>query len=97
MVLPSEPFLGPPAAPLVRLGLNPGYSPGDLTPHRNSLFQALSWGSFAHASSPSPVLLLNPAIQARGRRWGWENKFACLIEARGRDTVNGPKTWQKLV
>lgn len=81
-----EPFLGAPTSPVVLLSLNPGYSPDDLQPHQDPTFQALSRASLEHAPTRYPFLLLNPEIEAPGRRW-WESKLARLIEARGRETV----------
>lgn len=81
-----EPFLGTPTAPVVLLSLNPGYSPEDLAAHQDSGFQARSRANLTHAASADPFLLLNPEIQAPGRRW-WEAKLAPLIKACGREAV----------
>jgi len=81
-----EPFLGAPTAPVVLLSLNPGYSPDDQQPHQDPTFQALSRASLVYAPGQYPFVLLNPEVQAPGRRW-WESKLARLIEARGREAV----------
>lgn len=81
-----EPFLGAPDAPVVLLGLNPGFAPEDRVPHSDPTFQALSRAQLCHAPSPYPFLLLNPTVQAPGRRW-WEAKLARLLEACGRERV----------
>ena len=81
-----EPFLGAPDAPAVLLGLNPGFAPEDRVPHSDPVFQALSRAQLSHAPSAYPFLLLNPAVEAPGRRW-WEAKLARLLEIGGRERV----------
>lgn len=81
-----EPFLGNPSAPVVLLGLNPGYSPEDLVHHRSPDFVSLSRQNLRHEQNRYPFYLLNPDISAPGRFW-WERRLSRLINARGRETV----------
>ena len=81
-----EPYLGAPDAPVVLLGLNPGFAPEDRVPHADPTFQSLSRAQLSQAPSPYPFLLLNPTVEAPGRRW-WEAKLARLLEACGRERV----------
>lgn len=81
-----EPFLGDPAAPVVLLGLNPGYSPEDLVHHGSPDFVSLSRQNLRHEHNQYPFYLLNPDITAPGRLW-WERKLSRLINARGREAV----------
>lgn len=81
-----EPFLGRPDAPVVLLGLNPGWSPHDALWHANPDFAKVSRGNLAHASSRYPFYLLNPAHSSPGYRW-WARRLRPLIERLGLDAV----------
>ena len=76
-----EPFLGNPAAPVILLGLNPGFSPDA---HRNETgeFLALSRQNLHHAGGEYPFYLLTPSLEVPGRFW-WEKKLAHLIRTKG--------------
>ncbi|MGI0013416.1 MAG: hypothetical protein ACREBU_08260 [Nitrososphaera sp.] len=86
LVLLPEPFLGNPFAPVVVLGLNPGFSPEDAIHHETDHFVALSRQNLRHASGQYPFYLLNPSLTAPGRTW-WEKKLSRLIKAKGREAV----------
>ena len=81
-----EPFLGNPFAPIVMLGLNPGFSPEDVRHHESEHFDTLSRQNLRHDVGPYPFYLLNPSLAAPGRLW-WEKKLSRLIESKGRDAV----------
>lgn len=76
-----EPFLGNPHAPVVLLGLNPGFSP-NAQRNENAEFLALSRGNLHHAGGEYPFYLLTPRLEVPGRLW-WEGKLAHLIRAKG--------------
>jgi len=65
-----EPFLGNPAAPVLVLGLNPGFSP-DAIRHETHEFFTLSRNNLHHAGGEYPFYLLTPSLDVPGRMW-WE-------------------------
>jgi hypothetical protein len=77
-VLP-EPFVGIMTAPVVLLGLNPGFNNQDTEVHERPEFQALVRNNYAQAPSGFPFYLLDPTFQSPGRLW-WEGKFRRLLE-----------------
>jgi hypothetical protein len=81
-----EPFLGRPEAPVVLLGLNPGFSEEDLRWHRDASFVGASRRNLVHAHLEYPFYLLDPAHESPGLRW-WSRKLAALIVATNRPTV----------
>lgn len=81
-----EPFLGRPHAPVVLLGLNPGWSPGDAEWHRNPEFVRLCRANLVHEPSRYPFYLLNPTLSAPGTRW-WTSRLRLLIESVGVEAV----------
>jgi hypothetical protein len=81
-----EPFLGNPLAPVVLLGLNPGYSPDDITHHQREQFAAISRSNLHHRDIEYPFYLLNPALDAPGGKW-WAQRLSRLIAAKGRKAV----------
>ncbi len=81
-----EPFLGDPAAPIVLLSLNPGFSVDDAFWHADPTFATLSRANLEHRASDYPFYLLNPAINAPGSRW-WSRRLGRLLEAASRQVV----------
>lgn len=57
-----EPFFGSPDAPLVVLGLNPGFDPRDEEAHRTPWFQQALRRNLAHEHGPFPFYYLDPAV-----------------------------------
>lgn len=64
-----EPFIGRPSAPIVLLGLNPGFDPEDETHHRDPTFYSLSRKNLAHELEDHPFYLLHPSLRAPGTCW----------------------------
>lgn len=81
-----EPFFGSISAPVLLLGLNPGWSPKDATTHAQPWFAERSRSSLAHALSPYPFLHLQPGSSTPGALW-WERIASALIARLGFDTV----------
>src|SRR5580704_4872651 len=77
-VLP-EPFVGITTAPVVLLGLNPGFNNQDPEVHERPEFQALVRDNYNQIPSNFPFYLLDPTFDSPGRRW-WESKLRCLLE-----------------
>ena len=80
-VLP-EPFLGRPDAPVVVLGLNPGFKDTDLVQHRDPSFASRSRCNLLHGPANYPFYLLDPEIERT--KW-WERKLGALIQHRSPD------------
>jgi hypothetical protein len=78
-ILP-EPYLGNPDAPIVLLGLNPGFKGTDIAQHSCARFAKLSRANLLHQSADYPLYLLDPTID---RTKYWERKLRCLIEQFG--------------
>ena len=85
--LPPEPFIGNLQAPVVLLGLNPGFSPSDLQTHQDDRFIEVSRRNLRNENPQYPFFFLNPNINAPGRVW-WEQKLARLISIKGREAVS---------
>ena len=81
-----EPFLGDPHAPIVLLGLNPGFSPEDIPHHSDPTFAHLLRLNIAHGQSDFPFYLLNPRIAGPGQKW-WERRLSRLLEVAPRETI----------
>lgn len=81
-----EPFVGRPDAPVLLLGLNPGYSPADAHAHHDAAFSARLRGNLLHEAHEHPFYLLDPALAAPGREW-WERRLRQLIAATDRRRV----------
>jgi hypothetical protein len=81
-----EPFLGRPDAPVVVLGLNPGWSPEGPIGHKVPKFIQRTRENLRHAETTFPFHLLDPALQGPGYRW-WGNKLRRPIEEVGLETV----------
>jgi len=86
LTLLPEPFLGRPDAPLVVLGLNPGWNPADAAVHADATFSRRSRQNLEQAESAFPFYLLDPSLDAPGHRW-WGNKLRRPIEEVGLETV----------
>lgn len=73
-----EPFVGNTTAPVVLLGLNPGFD--DIGPgvHAIPEFQALLRNNYCHGKSAFPFYFLDPRIESPGREW-WEKKLKPLL------------------
>ncbi len=59
-----EPFQGRVDAPIVVLGLKPGFHPGDPAAHGDPVFAEAARRSLAHEPLPYPVYLLDPRFAA---------------------------------
>src|SRR4051812_45963580 len=81
-----EPFLGDPQAPIVLLGLNPGFSPEDAAHHADPTFAHLLRMNLNHSPADFPFYLLSPQISAPGQKW-CERRLARLLEVVPRETV----------
>jgi len=77
-----EPFLGDPAAPVVLLNLNPGFSADDTPVHLDATFNAAARANLLHAHESAPFYLLDPALPSPGQRW-WYRRLRALTEAVG--------------
>ena len=77
-VLP-EPFIGSLTAPVVILGLNPGFDNRDPEIHANPQFQELLRANYRHSLSDLPFFFLDPRFKSPGREW-WEKKLKPLID-----------------
>ena len=77
-VLP-EPFVGIATAPVVLLGLNPGFDDQDPEVHARPQFQALLRNNYSQGSSAFPFYFLDPTFESPGRQW-WERKLRWLLE-----------------
>lgn len=78
-ILP-EPYLGNPDAPVVLLGLNPGFNVKDPEWHGKPRFRKLSRANLLHKRAEYPFYLLDPAID---RTPWWDRKLRRLIEEVG--------------
>jgi hypothetical protein len=76
-----EPFLGNPLAPVVLLGLNPGFNESDQRFHDNPVFAKRSKGNLLHdLSEEFPFYLLDPELsESPGHKW-WNKHLGPLIE-----------------
>lgn len=80
--LPPLPFQGRPDAPVVLLGLNPGYAESDETRHMAPYFVETNFRNYRHdATMPYPLFFLDPAIEggapAAGQQW-WHRRLKHL-------------------
>ena len=82
-----EPYLGNPAAPVVLLNLNPGFSETDLAVHLKPAFQAAARANLLHSHARCPFYLLDPELPSPGRDW-WLRKLRALIERAGLQAVS---------
>jgi hypothetical protein len=79
-----EPFLGRPKAPVVVLGLNPGFKEADLAQHSDPLFVSRSRNNLLHGTADYPFYLLDPGIART--KW-WDRKLGSLVTRVGRQVV----------
>jgi len=77
-VLP-EPFIGRTGAPVVLLGLNPGFGDLDRGAHARPAFQTLLRHNFNQRRSAFPFYFLDPSFDSSGRKW-WEKKLKWLLK-----------------
>jgi hypothetical protein len=80
-VLP-EPFLGNPKAPVVLLGLNPGYAESDIPIHTSPSFASANRRNLCHTPSDYPFYLLHPDLVSPGQIW-WQKHLKQVIQAAG--------------
>jgi len=89
-ILP-EPFVGDPKAPIVLLGLNPGFNAvEDHLVHANPAFVECLRANLAHGPSAYPLYALNPEVTRAGesgRKW-WGRTLGAWIKAVGPQTVS---------
>lgn len=77
-ILP-EPFVGRADAPVVLLGLNPGFDPRDAETHARPAFAAALRANLCHEPLEFPFYLLNPKLPSPGRDW-WSRRLRPLVE-----------------
>jgi hypothetical protein len=77
-VLP-EPFVGITTAPVVLLGLNPGFEDQDREVHARPEFQTLLRNNYGETPSNSPFYFLDASFESPGRRW-WLRRLRWLVE-----------------
>ncbi len=75
-----EPFIGSPDAPVVMLGLNPGWDPRDAAVHQDARFASAVRDNLVHRSREVPFYLLDPALRSPGVEW-WTQRLGYLIRA----------------
>ena len=80
--LPPLPFQGNPEAPIVILGLNPGYDAGDETKQTTEYFRETSFRNYRHDNMlPYPLFFLDPQIEGddsgKGQQW-WYRRLKHL-------------------
>jgi hypothetical protein len=77
-----EPFVGSATAPVVLLGLNPGFDDRDPEVHARPEFQALLRKNYCQGKSAFPFYFLDPSFESPGRVW-WERKLRWLLKEFG--------------
>ncbi len=77
-----EPFIGRHDAPVVLLGLNPGWDANDKLLHANPEFIRLWQDNIQQKPNAFPFYYLSPNIAAPGFTW-WKKKIRWLIEDAG--------------
>ncbi len=77
--LPPLPFQGRPDAPLVLLGLNPGYKEADEANHATEDFQKTNFRNYRHdATLEYPLFFLDPKLSGdAGQQW-WHRRLKPL-------------------
>ncbi len=75
-----EPFLGRVDAPIVLLGLNPGFTAKDVPAEHSSDYVSRWHSNLIHAPARYPFYLLDPSLDAPGRKW-WEQRLGQLVKA----------------
>jgi hypothetical protein len=82
-----EPFFGSQDAPVVVLGLNPGFDPRDEEAHRTPRFEQAMRRNLAHEHGPFPFYYLDPAVaDTPGGAW-WLRRLRQPIAVAGLDVV----------
>jgi hypothetical protein len=80
-----EPFHGFPAAPVLLLGLNPGFKPEDYKAHGHPAFVTLARQNLRHEV---PFYLLHPDLrETPGGRW-WRRTLKPMIRDAGEEAVS---------
>lgn len=64
-----EPFFGNIDAPVILLGLNPGYDERDPEVHSNPEFQSLIRNNLILGPAEYPFYFLDPGFESPGRTW----------------------------
>jgi len=81
-----EPFFGDPAALVVVLNLNPGWSESDAVAHADPEFAEQTRRSLAHQLRPYPFLHLQPTCSTPGGEW-WRSRTRALCDHVGFEAV----------
>ncbi len=74
-----EPFVGSNTAPVVLLGLNPGYDDGDPEAHADTKFREALFQNLNHQQSEYPFYFLDPRFKNPGTIW-WEGKLKPVLK-----------------
>lgn len=77
-VLP-EPFVGSTTAPVVLLGLNPGFDEKNIEEHARPEFQDQLHKNYCHGQSDFPFYFLNPQLKGGGQEF-WKKKLHRLLK-----------------
>lgn len=78
-----EPYLGRVDAPVVLLGLKPGFDEGDPAAHRDTAFAAAASKSLRHEALPYPLYLLDPSFASTPGGVYYRGAMRELAEALG--------------
>ena len=81
-----EPFFGASSAPVVLLGLNPGFDDRDPEVHANPRFQELLRTNYRHGPADFPFYFLDPRFASPGCAW-WERKLNPLLGMFAREEI----------
>lgn len=81
-----EPFVGNTTAPVVLLGLNPGFDDRDPKVHARPKFQALLRNNYSQRSLAFPFYFLDPSFESPGRKW-CEKKLKPLLALFSRKVI----------
>ena len=86
--VPPSPFTGSLSAPVVLLGLNPGFGPHHITEFANSEYRRAVLANIRQEPLPHPFMELDPRFEGStaGHRW-WARKAGALIRAAGLEAV----------
>jgi hypothetical protein len=81
-----EPFVGSRTAPVVLLGLNPGFDDQDPEVHARPEFQALLRNIYCDSKLDFPFYFLDPSVESPGRKW-CEKKLRPLLAMFSRKAI----------
>lgn len=77
--LPPLPFQGNPNAPVVLLGLNPGYAESDEQNHLTPAFLEANWRNYKHDTSADyPFFFLDPQYASDAGQTWWHKRLSHL-------------------